>query len=784
MRQHRNLLRWLAVLLAFGFLAAACGDDDDDEVGAPAQAGGDAAEPADTEDDDASGGSSGGETAAATDPGDGDGEAAAPAPTTTVLEVDEGELSGVCPSPLVVQTDWFPESEHGAMYHLIGDDYTVDTDNQVVRGSMVLDGTDLGIEFEVRTGGPAIGFAPVSSYMYTDDSIHLGYATTDAQILQWEDAPMVSVVAPLEKNPQMIMWDPETYPNVNSIADLGREGVTVNVFAGGLFPSVFVAQGIWSEDQVDPSYDGSPARFVSAGGSIAQQGFASAEVYTYENTYEEWGKPVAFELLHDSGFQVYSQTIGVRAAEVEEMAPCLERVVPIMQQAVVSYDASPDRANGIIVDAVERYNSSWVYPADLAEFSVQAQRDYGLIGNGPDSTVGNMELSRIQSVFDAIAATDLAGDIADGLTAADIFTNRFIDETIGFPEPMAEPIAVDLSGVCPSPLVVQTDWFPESEHGAMYHLIGDDYTVDTDNQVVRGSMVLDGTDLGIEFEVRTGGPAIGFAPVSSYMYTDDSIHLGYATTDAQILQWEDAPMVSVVAPLEKNPQMIMWDPETYPNVNSIADLGREGVTVNVFAGGLFPSVFVAQGIWSEDQVDPSYDGSPARFVSAGGSIAQQGFASAEVYTYENTYEEWGKPVAFELLHDSGFQVYSQTIGVRAAEVEEMAPCLERVVPIMQQAVVSYDASPDRANGIIVDAVERYNSSWVYPADLAEFSVQAQRDYGLIGNGPDSTVGNMELSRIQSVFDAIAATDLAGDIADGLTAADIFTNRFIDETIGF
>ena len=350
--------------------------------------------------------------------------------------------------------------------------------------------------------------------------------------------------------------------------------------------------------------------------------------------------------------------------------------------------------------------------------------------------------------------------------------------------PLAEAVSAGLAGVCPSPLVVQTDWFPEAEHGAMYHLIGDDYTVDTDNQYVRGSMVLDGVDLGIDFEVRTGGPAIGFAPVSSYMYTDESIHLGYASTDAQILQFADAPLVSVVAPLEQNPQMIMWDPETYPNVDSIADLGAEGITVNVFGGGVFPLVFVAQGIWSEDQVDPSYDGSPARFVSEGGAIAQQGFASAEPYQYLNTHEDWGKPVAFELLHDSGFQIYSQTIGVRPRDMESMRPCLERVVPIIQQAVVSYDASPDRANAIIVDAVAQYASFWTYSPGLAEFSVQAQRDLGLIGNGPDSTVGNMELDRIAGLLDAILATDLASDVADGLTAQDLFTNEFIDESIGF
>ena len=349
--------------------------------------------------------------------------------------------------------------------------------------------------------------------------------------------------------------------------------------------------------------------------------------------------------------------------------------------------------------------------------------------------------------------------------------------------PLAEAVAAGLSGVCPSPLVVQTDWFPESEHGAMYHLIGDDYVVDTENQTVTGSMVLDGAELGIDFQVRTGGPAIGFAPVSSYMYTDESIHLGYASTDAQILQWADAPLVSVVAPLEQNPQMIMWDPEL-AGVDSIADLGTENITVNVFGGGVFPLVFVAQGIWNADQVDPSYDGSPARFVSEGGAIAQQGFASSEVFTYEHIYEEWGRPVEFQLLHDAGFQIYSQTIGVRPRDMESMRPCLERLVPIIQQAVVSYDASPDRANAIIVDAVEQYASFWVYPPELADFSVQAQRDYGLIGNGPDSTVGNMELDRIQGVLDSILATDLASDVADGLSAEDLFTNEFIDADIGF
>jgi len=350
--------------------------------------------------------------------------------------------------------------------------------------------------------------------------------------------------------------------------------------------------------------------------------------------------------------------------------------------------------------------------------------------------------------------------------------------------PVAEAVAAGLADVCPSPLVIQTDWNPESEHGSLYNLIGEGYSLDNDNKVIEGPMVLDGVDLGIRFQIRAGGPAIGFSPVSSHMYTDDSIHLGYATTDGQILRWGDTPLLSVVAPLEQNPQMIMWDPETYPQVESIADLGEENVTINVFGGGTFSQVFVAQGIWNPNQVDPSYNGQPAAFIAANGSIAQQGFASAEVFTYENVFEEWGRPVAYQTLHDAGFQVYSQTIGIRAAELEEMRDCLERVVPVFQQSVVSFSSSPDRANAIIIDAVENYETGWVYTPELADYAVRTMSEIGLVGNGPDNTVGNMEADRIQGVFDQIFATDLGDDVADGLSAEDIYTNEFIDSAIGF
>jgi hypothetical protein len=338
-------------------------------------------------------------------------------------------LAGICPDVIGIQTDWFPEAEHGALYHLLGDDYSIDTDKKTVTGSLVVNGQDYGVDVDIRAGGPAIASPSVAAELYVDDSLMLGYATTDSQILRYEEAPLLSVMAPLDQNPQIIYWDPETYPDVTTLAELGELGVTINVFGGGTFGDVFVAQGVWSADQVDPSYDATPGRFI-AEGDIAQQGFASAEPWLYKNEFTDYGRDLAFQTLNDAGFPVYSQTLGIRPDDLETLRPCLTELIPIIQQATVDYYANPADTNAKIVETVEAYDTFWTYPAELADFSVATQLELGFAGNGPDSTVGNIEEERVQQVIDALATAQM--DFPADITPADIYTNEFIDESIGF----------------------------------------------------------------------------------------------------------------------------------------------------------------------------------------------------------------------------------------------------------------------------------------------------------------------------------------------------------------
>ena len=67
-------------------------------------------------------------------------------------------LRGLCPSTVVVQSSWYPQVEHAAVYQLLGRGYRVDARRKVVTGPLVAHGgVDTGVRIEIRAGGPAIG---------------------------------------------------------------------------------------------------------------------------------------------------------------------------------------------------------------------------------------------------------------------------------------------------------------------------------------------------------------------------------------------------------------------------------------------------------------------------------------------------------------------------------------------------------------------------------------------------------------------------------------------------
>lgn len=385
-RTLRSRWRLGVVLLALGLVAAACGGDDEESTTTEAAS-------------EESGGSA-----------------------------EDGVLAGVCPDTVVVQTDWEPESEHGALYQLVGEDYTIDTGSKAITGPLVASGEDTGVDIEIRIGGAAIGYTPLPSLMYTDTDILLGMTRLTEAMAAYEDTPTTGVMAMFEKSPIAFYWDPDTYPEAESVADL-PEDTTVMMGRPDVFIDWMVQEGIVDESQVDLSDAPKPATFVAAGGALAELGFITAEPFLYEFEVPEWGKPVKSELLHDLGFPEYFQALSVREADLTEQADCLELLMPMVQQSLVDYYEDPAATNDLIVELVETYDTGWVYTLPAAEYSAEEQVSAGIISNGPDEAVGDFDEERIGELIGII------GDVTDTdvseISPEQLATNQFLDQSIG-----------------------------------------------------------------------------------------------------------------------------------------------------------------------------------------------------------------------------------------------------------------------------------------------------------------------------------------------------------------
>jgi hypothetical protein len=341
---------------------------------------------------------------------------------------------------------------------------------------------------------------------------------------------------------------------------------------------------------------------------------------------------------------------------------------------------------------------------------------------------------------------------------------------------------LDLTGACPATVVLQQDWQPEAEHGSMYSLVGPDYTIDADAKSVTGSLVAQDVDTGVDVEVRPGGPNVGFQPVPALMYVDEAITLGAVTTDAGIAAAAGQPTVAVASQMTVSPQILMWDPESHPGMTTIREIAATGVPV-VTSGDIIPALLASQGIMQPAQTDTSYEGTPARFVSDP-TILQQGFATAEPYAYQNEIAEWGRPVGFEPLANYGFSVYPEPLAVRADRLEQLRPCLEKLVPIMQRSQIDYLADPGPTNRLIVELVEAYQTGWTYSQGVADFSAKAQVEQGFVTNDPASGVfGQIDPARMEQIvatFGPILQSQ--GTITTVPDPASLYTNEFIDPSI--
>lgn len=359
---------------------------------------------------------------------------------TTAASGGGGEAAAdvTCPKNLVIQTDWWPESEHGGTYQLIGTGGTADGKLFTYKGPIDKRYAVGGIEtVEIRAGGDAIEFQPVATVMKTDQDIYLGYINTDDAIGAADTVQVTGVAATLEINPQMVMWDPAQLKiDPAKPETMKASKARVLHFPGVTYIDWMIAKGYIDAAQSDPNYGGAPDKWIADGGNFIQQGFATNEVYKYENDIKwkaDKAAPVDYALIHDLGWQPYPAMYTILSSRLEQEKGCLGALVPKIQQAWVDYLATPKPINDQILKVTEAYNNYWKLSPGLNDAAVELFKSKGIGGNGPDKTYGNFDDKRIEGLFAELKPILEAKDIKlpDGFTAKDVYTNEFIDPSIG-----------------------------------------------------------------------------------------------------------------------------------------------------------------------------------------------------------------------------------------------------------------------------------------------------------------------------------------------------------------
>lgn len=373
------------------------------------------------------------------------------------------------------------------------------------------------------------------------------------------------------------------------------------------------------------------------------------------------------------------------------------------------------------------------------------------------------------------------------LLAAAACSGDSTTEDTAAPAPKASGEALNLKGVCPDTVVIQTDWFPESEYGNLYQLLGPGFKIDPKKKVVNGPLVASGQDTGVKVEIRTGGPAIGFQQVSAQMYADKSITIGQVSTDEQIQNSKAQPTLAIVAPLEISPIMLMWNKDEYPQFNTIADIGQTTTKIVYYQTDAYMQYLLGAGLVRASQLDGSYDGSPSRWVQEKGKIANGGFATSEPYIFAKEIPGKKYPnTDLQLINDTGYPMYGQALTIRPEDKDKLGPCLQKLVPILQQAQVDFITSPEETNEkIVIRSVEEFKDFWQYSKPKAEYAVTKMKELGLVGNGPDRTLGNMQDDRVKRMIDILTPIYAAQrkPVKDGLQTKDLYTNEYIDPKIG-
>lgn len=306
-----------------------------------------------------------------------------------------------CPSKLTIQTDWFPELEHGGVYQLIGANGTASKDSLSYSGPVQAPYAVGGLqEVEILTRNPDMR----NSAVLVNGKADMAFISVADIIKDSAALPLVAVAKTLDKDPIMVMWDPAQF-DVKKPEDLASTEASFIHFAGLAYVDYLIERGYITADQSDPSYNGSDSAWVAASGKLLQQGFATNEVYKYEN-YIPWkdGSPsdVSFFTVGQLGYDNYPSSITMLQSRAAELDACLKLFIPKLAQAWVDFYNDPTPVTDKMVEINITYDGFWRLSPELNSFGLRLLDELEIGANSPDGTYCSFDEAKVQELYDIL----------------------------------------------------------------------------------------------------------------------------------------------------------------------------------------------------------------------------------------------------------------------------------------------------------------------------------------------------------------------------------------------
>jgi len=269
-------------------------------------------------------------------------------------------------TPVTLQTDWYPQPEHGGFY------------DAQIRGYY----KDEGLDLTILPGGP---------YVNNDQQVSVGVAqfgmSSSDHVLEaiGNGVPLVAVAATMQHDPQAIMVHQDS--PVHSFQDLDGHAVAVRLGGSTWFEFLVKRYQLKNVREIPATY--SVANFLQDPAYI-QQIFVTSEPFFARQA----GVPVRTMLISQAGYDPYRVFITSRSF-LQQHPEIVAKFVRASLRGWRDYLVHPDDINA----AIAKLNPAMSVPQ--MKFSYEALRDQHFIAgdaaNGAD--LGRFDPARWTSMY-------------------------------------------------------------------------------------------------------------------------------------------------------------------------------------------------------------------------------------------------------------------------------------------------------------------------------------------------------------------------------------------------